>query len=84
MGCSNTSIGGSLHQLILGAEKVVLKLLILDLKLLKLLCLAGEQAFQKYIMITQGVPIFIMELILDVIKVETNGESMWMKCGIIL
>ena len=51
MGCCNTSIGGSLHQMIL------------DLKLLKLLFLAVEQGFQKYTMIAQGVPIFIRELI---------------------
>ena len=42
---------------------MVLKLLILDLKLLKLLCLVVEQGFQKYPMIAQGVPIFIRELI---------------------
>ena len=40
-----------MHQIILGADRVVLKLLILDLKLLKLLCLAVEQGFQKYTMI---------------------------------
>ena len=60
MGCCNSSIGVSLHQIILGVDKMVLKLLILDLKLL---CLAVEQGFQKYAMITQGVPIFIRELI---------------------
>ena len=42
---------------------MILKLLILDLKLLKLLCLAVEQGFQKYAIITLGVPIFIRELI---------------------
>ena len=63
MGCCNSSIGGSLHQIILGVDKMVLELLILDLKLLKLLRLAVEQGFQKYAMIAQGVPIFIRELI---------------------
>ena len=64
MGCCNSGIGGSLHQIILGVDKMVLKLLILDLKLLKLLCLAvGHHGFQKYAMIAQGVPIFIRELI---------------------
>ena len=63
MGCCNSGIGGSLHQIILGVDKMVLKLLILDLKLLKLLCLAVEQGFQKYAMIAQGVTIFIRELI---------------------
>ena len=44
-------------------DKMVQKLLILDLKLLKLLRLAVEQGFQKYAMSAQGVPIFIRELI---------------------
>ena len=63
MGCCNSSIGGSLHQIILGVDKIVLKPLILDLKLLNLLCLAVEQGFQKHAMIAQGVPIFIRELL---------------------
>ena len=63
LGCCNSSIGGSLHQIILGVDKMVLKLLVLDLKLLKLLCLAVEQGFQKHAMITQGVLISIRELL---------------------
>ena len=63
MGCCNSGIRGSLHQIILGVDEMILKLLILDLKLLKLLRLAVEQGFQKYTMIAQGVSIFIRELI---------------------
>ena len=49
-----------MHWIVLGADKVVLKLLILDLKLL---CLVVEQSFQKYTMITQEVPIYVRKLI---------------------